>query len=235
MEKLIRGAKGLGLDLTLRQVKQFQIYYRELVSWNKRVNLTAIVDYDEVQVKHFLDSLTLVPVLNAALILRVLDVGSGAGLPGVPLKIVCPSISLTLLDSVAKKTSFLSYLVARLELDSVEILTERAENLAQKEGYREQFDLVLSRAVGTLPTLIELTLPFCKVGGIFVAQKKGSVGQELDQAATAIATLGGRLKEVKRVVLDEFIEERFLIIVEKVSPTPPRYPRRAGVPLRRPI
>lgn len=242
MEKLLQGAKQLGLDLAPRQIEQFQLYYEELISWNRRINLTAITDYEEVQVKHFLDSLTLVLVLDsvqpaAGRPLRVLDIGTGAGLPGIPLKILIPSIELVLLESVAKKTAFLQSLVRRLSLEGVQILTARAEDIGHDAHYREQFDVVLSRAVGKLPTIVELSLPFCLIGGIFVAQKKGDIAEELQQADTAITKLGGRLERTKRIELpdSEQGKERLLVVIRKVQPTPEQYPRRPGVPGRRPL
>ena len=236
MQGLIAGGERLGLHLAPEQVEQFETYYRELVLWNRKVNLTAIVDYDEVQVKHFLDSFTIVlAVKDVPNSLRLLDLGAGAGLPGIPLKILFPNIQLALLDSVGKKTSFLRHLVARLSLDQVEVLTARAEDLAREERYREQFDLVLSRGVAKLPTLVELALPFCALGGFFIAQKKGEIDAEVEQATRAIDVLGGRLREVMRVRLEELGEERALVIIDKLSTTPQGYPRRAGVPTRRPL
>lgn len=234
MERLIAGAKSLGLPLTPEQVESFQVYYEELICWNKRVNLTAIVGYEEVQLKHFLDSLTIALALKDMPSL-LLDVGTGAGIPGLPLKILFQDISLTLIDSVHKKTEFLNHLVARLGLKGVEVLTARAEHLAHDEGYRERFDLVLSRGVAKLATLAELALPFCTVGGAFIAQKKGEIDGEIEAAARAIDILGGRLREVKRVRLKELGEERALVIIDKITPTPQRYPRRAGTPSRRPL
>ena len=155
MERLVDGAKRMGLSLTHEQIACFQVYYEELVRWNRRVNLTAIVDYDEVQLKHFLDSLTIALAVKDMPPL-LLDVGTGAGIPGVPLKILFPSIHLTLLESVAKKTSFLEHLVTRLGLEGVEVLTGRAEHLAHDGRYRERFALVLSRGVAKLATLAEL-------------------------------------------------------------------------------
>ena len=235
MEKLISGAERLGLYLSPEQVSQFETYYQELVHWNRKMNLTAIVDYDEVQVKHLLASLTIVLALeDKPHSLRLLDLGTGAGFPGVPLKVFLPGIRLSLLESVAKKTRFLNHLVARLGLDEVEVLTGRAEDLGQEEGYREQFDFVVSRGVARLLTLVELALPFCTLGGTFIAQKKGEVEGEIAQAARAIDILGGRLREVKKVELEE-LEEWALVIIDKLSATPQRYPRRAGVPSKRPL
>ena len=239
MDKLATGATRLGVQLTSRQLGQFQLYYQELVDWNKRVNLTRIVDYEEVQIKHFLDPLTVTLAFQKGEMespsFRLLDVGTGAGMPGVPLKILFPNLKLALLDSIAKKTAFVRHLVKMLGLEDVDIVTARAEELAHQEGYREQFDLVLCRAVAQLPTITELTLPFCRVGGTFVAQKKGEVGEEVRMASRAIDILGGKLRDIKGIALGEFEEERYLIIIDKVSATPPKYPRRPGVPSRRPL
>jgi 16S rRNA (guanine527-N7)-methyltransferase len=217
-------------------VEQFQHYYQELVEWNKRVNLTAIVDYEGVQVKHFLDSLSVTLALEEGRMVggedfRFLDVGAGAGLPGLPLKILYPGLNLVLLDSTAKKTAFLRHLAARLGLEDVEVETGRAEELAHQPRYREQFDVVVSRAVAALPSLAELTLPFCRVGGIFIAQKRGQIGQEIEDATRAIGILGGELREVKRVEL-EGLAGHLLVVVAKRSPIPQRYPRRPGIPWR---
>ncbi len=237
MRKLIDGAAKFGLGLTPGQVEQLQVYYEELVSWNQRINLTAITDYEQVQIKHFLDSLSVALVVEMAggrSKFRLLDVGSGAGLPGIPLKIVFPEVKLMLLDSTAKKTAFLGYLIDRLELDEVEVLTGRAEHIAHRGDYRQRFNLVVSRAVGRLATIAELTLPFCQIGGIFVALKKGHIDGEIIEALRPINILGGKLREVKKVELEE-LEGRRLVIVDKVSSTPQLYPRRPGVPQRRPL
>jgi 16S rRNA (guanine527-N7)-methyltransferase len=238
MQKLIQGAEQLGLILSAEQARQFQLYYEELVEWNQRINLTAITAYDEVQLRHFLDSLTLVPALQdmpwAKGDFALLDVGTGPGMPGIPIKVFLPRVRLVLLDSVAKKTAFLKHVAAELNLEHVEVVTGRAEEVAHQPDYREKFELVVSRALSKLSTAAELTLPFCRQGGFFIAQKKGPIEEELGQAAAAIDILGGKVKEVRKVNL-EFLEERSLVIVEKVSPTPERYPRRTGVPAKRPL
>ncbi len=236
MEKLKSGAQKLGLHLSSAQLGQFQTYYQQLVDWNRRVNLTAITDYEEVQVKHFLDSLTVVlarPVDAAGL--RVVDVGTGAGLPGIPLKILLPAVRLVLLEATAKKTKFLQHIVHELGLSDVEIVAGRAETVAHEDKYREKFDMVLSRAVASLPALVELTLPFCAVGGSFIAPKKGDIADEVNRADGAIDLLGGKLREVRQVDLEEFADERWLVVIDKVRPTPQQYPRRPGMPEKKPL
>jgi len=238
MEKLNLGAKKLGLQLNPGQLEQFESYYQELVDWNKRVNLTAITGYEEVQIKHFLDSLTVTLAwqqLRTKSDLKIIDVGTGAGIPGIPLKILFPDIKLVLLDATAKKAAFLYYLRDKLQLNNVDIVVGQAEEVAHQNQYRERFDIVLSRAVAPLPTLVELTLPFCAVGGSFIAQKKGAIDLEISQATRAIGLLGGNLREVKGIELEEFTDERQLIIIDKISPTPQLYPRRPGMPSKRPL
>jgi 16S rRNA (guanine527-N7)-methyltransferase len=238
MEKLYSGAKKLGLELSPGQLRQFDIYYQELVAFNQRVNLTRITDYEAVQINHFLDALTLSlvwPPAKPGARLRVIDVGSGAGIPGLPIKILFPDIKLTLLDATAKKAAFLDHLSRKLGLDNVEIMVGRAENIAHQAGYRESFDMVLARGVAPLVTLAELTLPFGCPGSSFIAQKKGDIDPEIAEANWAISLLGGELREIKRISLEEFTDDRKLVVVSKVSPTPKAYPRRPGIPRKRPL
>jgi 16S rRNA (guanine527-N7)-methyltransferase len=235
MEKLKSGAKKLGIHLSGEQLEKFETYYREITNWNKKVNLTRITDYQEVQFKHFLDSLTVFSVMPPDKALRVIDIGTGAGLPGIPLRIVSPGISLTLLESTVRKTKFLDHIVKKLGLDKVEIVHGRAEEIARDERYREKFDLALARALAPLPALVELVLPFCEVGGCCIALKKGKVSAEVSRALKAIAVMGGSLREVKPVLLPELGDQRCLVIIDKVRPTPPAYPRRPGLPVKRPV
>ena len=238
MEKINAGARKLGLNLSPGQLEQFRVYYQELIDWNRRVNLTAITDYEEVQAKHFLDSLTLTLALKLPMDgvgLRVVDVGTGAGLPGIPLKIIFPDIELVLIEATAKKADFLRHIKRKLGLDNIEIVVGRAETLAHDDKYRERFDLVVSRSVASLPALVELTLPFCNVGGGFIAQKKGDIDLEVSQASRAISLLGGNLREVKRIEMEEFADARWLVVIDKAKPTPEKHPRRPGIPAKRPI
>jgi len=239
MEKLIEGAGKLGIEFNARQVKQFELYYQELIEWNKKINLTAITDYSSVQVKHFLDSLTITLALPGEEVERpgfnIIDIGTGAGFPGVPLKIIFPQPRLVLIEPTAKKTAFLHHVICKLELENVEVLNNRAEEAAHLLLYRERFALVLSRAVALLPTLVELALPFCQIGGRFIAQKKGEIEQEINRAKEAIAALGGKLDQIRKIELDEFDDGRYLVIIDKIYPTPNKYPRRPGIPRRRPI
>jgi 16S rRNA (guanine527-N7)-methyltransferase len=239
MEELVEGASKLGIKFAARQVNLFELYYHELIEWNKKVNLTAISDYSSVQVKHFLDSLTITLALPVKEMekpdFNAIDVGTGAGFPGLPFKILFPAPRMVLIETTMKKAAFLHHIIAKLQLENVEVLNSRAEDAAHRPLYREQFALVLSRAVAPLPTVAELTLPFCRVGGRFIAQKKGEVEQEVNSAGRAVAELGGKLGAIRKIELEEFTNARYLVIVDKIRPTPDKYPRRAGLPKRRPI
>ena len=237
METLVDGARELGLNFSPDQIDKFNNHYTELISWNKRINLTTIVDCQEAQLKHFLDSLTAVKVLSEDVRAggRVLDLGSGAGFPGVPLKIACPGIRLTLTDSVGKKTAFLQHLVSVLELADVQVYTGRAEDLAHDSQLRESFDLVLSRGVAPMRVLAEYTLPFCRVGGVAVTFKKGNIILELEASARAIDLLGGGLIENRPVLVSGLENDRSLVLVDKLSPTPIKFPRRPGIPAKHPL
>ena len=201
------------------------------------MNLTSVVDKDGVQARHFLDSLSVVLALPDGLVehCKVVDVGAGGGFPGVPLKIVFPEIRLTLIDSTAKKTAFLIHLVEALEIDRADVLTGRLEELGHDPSLREGFDLVVARAVAKLPVLAELTLPLCRVGGLVVCQKGASVEEELLESEGAVDTLGGEIQGIVPVDLPELEQRRSLVVLKKVRSTPEAYPRRPGIPFKRPI
>ena len=239
MERLVVGARELGIEFNARQVKQFELYYQVLIEWNKNVNLTAITDYEEAQLKHFLDSITVSMALTKEELnspsLSIIDIGTGAGFPGLPLKILLGQARLVLLDSTAKKAIFLHHITRELGLDNVEVVTGRAEEIAHLPSYRQRFDLVVSRAVASLPALVELALPFCQIGGRFVAQKKGEIESEISSAGKAIDILGGKLSQVKKIELKVLGDERYLLVIDKIYSTPEKYPRHTGIPVRRPI
>ena len=237
MEILIKGAAQLGLQLSHEQIERFQIYYRELMDWNRRMNITAIVGDEEVQRKHFLDSLTLTLVLDEGFKKRgtLLDVGSGGGAPGIPLKVAFPRIHVSLLDSVAKKTAFLRHLVEALGLTGVEVYTGRAEELGLKPQLRERFDVVVARGVAPTPVLMEITLPFCRVGGIVIALKKGDIRAEVEGSLHAMEVLGGKLRERRGVEVEGLEDGRALVVIDKIKPTPAKFPRRPGLPAKHPL
>jgi 16S rRNA (guanine527-N7)-methyltransferase len=238
MDKLVEGARQLGIEFSSQQLEQYRVYFEEIAKWNEKVNLTSITNYEEVQLKHFLDSLTVrlayEKELWANAPFQLIDVGAGAGMPGLPLKIAFPDIKLLLIESVAKKSAFLSHLVALLKLSEADVINGRAEDIAGQENHREQYNLAVTRAVGKLSTVAELCLPFCTNGGLFIAMKKGDIGEEISSAKKAIDILGGSLREVKEVKV-QGLDRRFLVVIEKISSTPSKYPRRAGIPSKRPL
>jgi len=240
MQRLIEGAQALGLHLSSSQEAAFQLYYEELVAWNERFNLTAITDYEQVQIRHFLDSLSCLQAEEARLALsqpdaRAIDVGTGAGFPGIPLKLVCPGVRMTLLEATGKKVTFLQHIIERLELRRVVAIKARAEELAHDPAHRERYDLALIRAVASLPVAVEYALPFCRMGGWLIAQKGEAGAAEAWTASKAIDLLGGTLRRVEHLELPGLPEDRSLIVIEKVSPTPTLYPRRPGTPNKRPL
>jgi 16S rRNA (guanine527-N7)-methyltransferase len=240
MQRLTAGTRALGLQLSDAQLVAFQTYYQELVAWNQKFNLTAITSYEQVQIRHFVDSLSclLADETRSALQrpgARAIDVGAGAGFPGIPLKLVCPATRLTLLEATGKKVTFLEHIVARLDLKRVTPIKARAEELAHVPEHRERYDLVLVRAVAEMPVVAEYTLPFCKVGAWVVAQKGEAGAAEAWSAETAIRILGGELRRVVPIELPGLPQDRSLVIIEKKSPTPERYPRRSGIPSKRPL
>ena len=236
MELLKAGATGWGLELSPERIGAFETYYQELVAWNERVNLTSITDYEEVQIKHFLDSLSCLQVLaDCPEEMSCIDIGSGAGFPGLPIKIVQPKMVLTLLEATGKKAAFLDHIVERLGLAGVQVLRARAEDLGQDAKYRESFQVALARAVADLAVLVEYALPLLRLEGMFVAQKGLEVEEEVQAAQAAVGILGGQIEEVRLVDLPGLESPRHLVVVRKVSPTPGKYPRRPGIPGKRRI
>jgi 16S rRNA (guanine527-N7)-methyltransferase len=231
---LATGARELDLDLSPAQLDQFARYADLLIDWNLRFNLTAIVDPREIVIKHFLDSLSALRSIPPGPI-KLIDVGAGAGLPGIPIKLVRPDVSLTLVEATRKKCDFLQAVVDDLRLDQVHVVNARAEEAGRLEEHREQYDIAIARAVAEMPTLIEYLLPFVKIGGLALAQKSKEAEKETQRATTAIVTLGGRLREVAPVVVPELNEARYLVVVEKLDRTPEKYPRRVGVPSKKPL
>jgi 16S rRNA (guanine527-N7)-methyltransferase len=237
MEQLVEGAQRLlGLTLTQRQRQAFYLYYQELLSWNARFNLTAITDSEGVQIRHFLDSLScLLAIRDIQRGQSLIDVGSGAGFPGLPLKIIHPSLRLTLLEATGKKTDFLRHVVDLLELRDVTVIHSRAEQLGQDPLHREAYDWVTARAVAAMPTLIEYLLPLCRLGGHCVAQKGEDAAAEVASSEQAVMLLGGCLNRLVRVELPGLAETRYLVVIDKVARTPDQYPRPPGRPAKRPL
>jgi 16S rRNA (guanine527-N7)-methyltransferase len=241
--QLSDGAKKLEIDLSFDQIDRFDLYATRLIEWNTRFNLTSIVDPSEIVIKHFLDSLSaaqpaLLHAVGQGLIPRtakLIDVGAGAGFPGLPLKIVYPELSLTLLEATKKKCDFLEAMIAELKLSSSIVVNARAEDAAQNVAHREQYGVAIARAVAELPTLSEYLLPFVKRGGLAIAMKSKDVQEETKRAEAAIKTLGGQLKQIVPVTIPGLNEERSLVVIEKISATPEKYPRRAGMPSKKPI
>lgn len=237
VDKMTDGAKSLGITLSEKQLGQFYQYYELLIEWNKVMNLTAITELDEVISKHFIDSLSLIRAIKdlSGLHSSVIDVGTGAGFPGIPLKIAFPELKLTLLDSLNKRIKFLNEVIEKLGLNKIETIHGRAEDYGRDVKYREQFDFCVSRAVANAATLSEYCLPFVRVGGCFVPYKSGKIDEELETGRKAIRALGGDIEEIIRFELAGAEADRALVVIKKVEKTGKRYPRKAGVPSKEPI
>ena len=226
---------ALGISLTSRQQEQFVQFYEILVEWNKVMNLTGITEYEEVNEKHFIDSLSLVQAIDIDKVRTVIDIGTGAGFPGIPLKIAFPHLKIVLLDSLNKRINFLNTVIDELELTEIVTIHGRAEDYAKRAEYREQFDLCVSRAVANLSTLSEYCLPYVKTGGMFIPYKSGEIDDEVQQAKKAIHILGGKLDEVIKFQLPNTEINRSFVKINKVQNTAKKYPRKAGMPSKEPL
>lgn len=232
---LTKKVKELSIVLNDKQIQQFEQYYNILVEWNKVMNLTAITEYEEVVEKHFLDSLTIVDAINMEKIETLIDVGTGAGFPGIPLKIAFPHLKVTLLDSLNKRIKFLNEVIDLLELDDIKAIHGRAEDYAKQTEYREQYDICVSRAVANLATLSEYCLPYVKVDGLFVPYKSGEIDEELKSSEKAVSILGGKVEEVVKFQLPGTDIGRSFVKIHKIKETKKKYPRKAGMPTKEPL
>ena len=236
MEKLVYDAQALfNIHVTGRQVMSLITYEKELLEWNRKFNLTAIRDAEFIRTKHFLDSFSCVLAWKASPPNRLIDVGTGAGFPGLPLKILYPNLKLTLVESVGKKAMFCQHIVSVLGLEHVEVIKSRAEDLGQNKDHRERYDWAVARAVANLNVLSEYIIPLVKVGGTILAQKGESGPAEAQSAEKAMKLLGGKLRQLIPVNLPGVADDRYLVIVDKVAATPPKYPRKPGMPAKMPL
>lgn len=235
--QLKKDLNEFGIELTAEMEEQFLLYYNILIEWNSFMNLTAITDFDEVLKKHFTDSVSLIRAIPdlAEKRFKVIDVGTGAGFPGIPLKIVFPNISVVLLDSLNKRVNFLNEVISKLQLTDITAMHGRAEDFAQNKEYRESFDLCVSRAVANLATLSEYCLPFVKKNGRFISYKSEKVSEEFEVSGKAISVLGGEYENQVTFELPDSDIYRNLFIIKKKSATPGKYPRKAGLPSKEPI
>lgn len=227
--------KYTGSPLTEKQVKAFEVFEAELMSWNEKFNLTAIRDAEGIRIKHFLDSLTCLQVMKPLHNERIIDVGTGAGFPGIPLKIIYPGIKLTLVESVGKKAGFCRHMVETLHLDNVDVLTLRAEEVGRLPNHRAQYDWALARAVASLPILSEYLIPLLKIGGHMLAQKGESAHAEAQASENALKLLGAQLQKIDKITLPGVVDERFLVVIKKTAATPAPYPRTVGIPTKKPL
>ncbi len=234
-EKFEKALSQLDIQLSDEQIHQFMVYYEMLVETNKVMNLTAITEFDEVIEKHFVDSLSLIKAVDLTQPKKIIDVGTGAGFPGIPLKIAFPELEIVLLDSLNKRINFLNQVIETLKLDKIRTIHGRAEDFGRNPQYREQFDLCVSRAVANLSTLAEYCVPFIRIGGQFIPYKSGKVREEMENARRAVDLLGTQIVKCLNYSLPDTDMERSLVIIEKVKATKKAYPRKAGKPSREPL
>lgn len=234
-DRFLKSLEKLNIHLNEKQVYQFVKYYEMLIETNKVMNLTAITDFDEVIDKHFVDSLALIQAIDLNKELKVIDVGTGAGFPGIPLKIAFPELDILLLDSLNKRIHFLDQVISELGLENIQTIHGRAEDFGKNPLYREKFDLCVSRAVANLSTLSEYCVPFVKVDGYFISYKSGKVQEELDASRHAVDILGGKVEKCLNYALADTDMERSLVVIHKLKPTKKAYPRKAGKPSKEPL
>jgi len=235
---LINNAQKMGINLHKEQIRKFSRYLESLVQWNQKINLTSLKTPQEIIFKHFLDSISCIRAINKHINIEktsIIDVGTGAGFPGIPIKITCPSISLSLLEARKKKVMFLEKIIEEMNFQQVGILNGRAESFGKCPDYREKYDIALSRAVSPLNTLSEYCLPFVRVGGLFIAQKGRSCNEEIDKALKTVQFLGGELIGVENIRIPFINQERHLLVIKKIKNTPSEYPRKEGLPHKRPL
>ncbi|MDR0614565.1 MAG: 16S rRNA (guanine(527)-N(7))-methyltransferase RsmG [Lactobacillales bacterium] len=236
-EEFVQFLKKYGVELSIKQQEQFAKYFHLLIEWNQKMNLTAITEEKEVYLKHFFDSL--LPIFLGEFLDKnlssLLDVGAGAGFPSIPMKILLPNLNVSIIDSLSKRVNFLRELEKQLELEEISFYHGRAEDFGQDSKFRASYNFVIVRAVARLHVLSELTLPFVKKGGYFIALKAGKAIEEVEEAKVAIALLGGQIVDIKEYQLPVLGDSRFLIIIKKCKKTPNKYPRKAGIPNKKPI
>ena len=235
---LIDGAQRLGINLNEEQIKKFSRYLELLVQWNQKINLTSLKIPQKIIIKHFLDSISCIKVINKYIDterINIIDIGTGAGFPGIPIKIICPSIRLSLLEARKKKTIFLEKVTEEMNFQQVKILNGRAETFGKSIDHREKYDIAISRAVARLNVLSEYCLPLVRVGGLFIAQKGRSYKQETEKSLKTVRVLGGELIGVENVRIPFINQERYLLVIKKIKDTPSKYPRKEGLPQKRPL
>ena len=227
--------KLFNIQLNDHQIRQFEIYERELQDWNEVINLTAISDVKGIRSKHFLDSISTSLIINQSSIKKIIDVGSGAGFPGLVIKIINPDIELVLVESIGKKVQFCEHITRKLNLSGVKVVNARAEEIGRDSAHREKYDCAIARAVANLPILSEYLLPLVSINGVVVAQKGETGPAEAQKAEYAMHVLGGKLRKIIHVTLPGVVEERYLVVIDKIATTPAMYPRRVGIPSKRPL
>ena len=232
---ITKGMEDISVDISDRQQEQFFLYYTMLIEWNQVMNLTAITDMKEVIFKHFVDSVSLVKAIDVSRETSLIDVGTGAGFPGIPLKIMFPELKVTLLDSLNKRVRFLNEVIQHIGIDGIQAIHGRAEDIGRNPEYREKYDLCVSRAVANLATLSEYCMPYVKIGGSFISYKSGTVSTEIKQAEIAVKLLGGEFGNIVNFRINEIDAERTLIKIEKIHKLQSKYPRKAGMPGKEPL